>query len=645
MVHKPLSNAILDLSRNAKRAFVVLVDILLCAASVWIAFYLRLGEWVSTSAIEWRPLFAFFFSAAIAIPIFSYTGSYQTIYRFSGLPALINLIRAVGLYGLVYATIFTFIGFQGVPKTIGLMQPLLLLVGVCGSRIFASFWFGDLQLHLDRTNARKVLIYGCGAAGRQLANALINNPQLRVCGFLDDDHSIIGNSLNGKFIYSPRALPSLIERLGITDVLLALPSINRVRRNEIINYIRSCKVHVITLPSVTDLAKGKVRVSDIHELDIEDLLGRDPVMANFSLSSKHLANKVVLVTGAGGSIGSELCVQIIQFNPSTIILLDQSEFNLYDIDQKLTRLLNDREQYAIKLISILASVRDEDAIRRVVEQYHPSAIYHTAAYKHVPLVESNPFEGIWNNVFGTLVVARIAAECGVRSFTLISTDKAVRPTNIMGASKRLAEMVLQAMDEAQARTSINKLDDKELPTIFSIVRFGNVLGSSGSVVPKFKEQIALGGPITLTHPDVTRYFMTISEAVQLVIEASAMAKGGEVFLLDMGKPIKILDLATRMVELSGLTVCNSQNPKGDIKITITGLRPGEKLYEELLIGDNPLKTENPRIMLAHEDYLPLNFLLEKLKKLFDACETQNIEAVKGILNDTVTGYESRLITK
>jgi FlaA1/EpsC-like NDP-sugar epimerase len=636
---KRLSNAILDLSRNTKRLIVLFADIALCAMSVWFAFYLRLGEWVPISDADWRPLFAFFLSVVLAIPIFLSAGLYRTIFRYSGLPVLMTLIRAAGIYGLAYAIVFTIIGFQGVPRTIGLIQPLLLLLAVGGSRVFASFLLGGAyRARLELTHASRTLIYGAGATGRQLANALANNPQLRVYGFLDDDPQLIGNSLNGKFIYPAQDLPSLISKFGITDVLLALPSTNRSRRNEIIGFIRSCKVHVRTLPSVADLAKGKVTVSDIHELDIEDLLGRDAVPPNDSLMRKHISNKVVLVTGAGGSIGSELCRQILRLNPSAIVLLEQGEFNLYRIHQELAQLLEIREQHAIHLIPVLASVRDEAVVRKAVKHHRPQTIYHAAAYKHVPLVEENPFEGIWNNVFGTLVIASIAAECAVESFTLISTDKAVRPTNVMGASKRLAEMVLQAMAQAQIGAAIQGYSEKQLPTLFSMVRFGNVLDSSGSVVPKFKEQIALGGPITLTHPDVTRYFMTIPEAAQLVIQASAMAKGGEVFLLDMGEPIKILDLATRMIELSGLTVCNSANPKGDIEIAITGLRPGEKLYEELLIADNPLKTDNPRIMMAREDYLPLPALREKLNALFSACEAQNAEAMKALLEELVAGY-------
>jgi FlaA1/EpsC-like NDP-sugar epimerase len=636
---KSLSNSILDLSRNTKRAIVLLADISLCGMSVWFAFYLRLGEWVSVSDAEWRPLLAFFLSVLLAIPVFISAGLYRTIFRYSGLPVLMTLIRAASVYGFAYAILFTVIGFQGVPRTIGLIQPLLLLLAVGGSRVFASFWLGGAyRARLERVNTSRTLIYGAGATGRQLANALANNPQLRVYGFLDDDPQLIGNSLNGKFIYPAHDLPSLISKFGITDVLLALPSTNRSRRNEIIGFIRSCKVHVRTLPSVADLAKGKVTVSDIHELDIEDLLGRDSVPPNESLMRKHISNKVVLVTGAGGSIGSELCRQILRLNPSAIVLLEQGEFNLYQIHQELAQLLEKREQHAIQLIPVLASVRDESVVRRVVEHHCPQTIYHAAAYKHVPLVEENPFEGIWNNVFGTLVMARIAAECGVESFTLISTDKAVRPTNVMGASKRLAEMLLQAMAHVEVSSADQATQEKKWATIFSMVRFGNVLDSSGSVVPKFKEQIALGGPITLTHPDVTRYFMTIPEAAQLVIQASAMAKGGEVFLLDMGEPIKILDLATRMIELSGLTVCNSTNPEGDIEIAITGLRPGEKLYEELLIADNPLKTDSPRIMMAREDYLPLPVLHEKLKALFSACETQSDQTMKTLLRELVAGY-------
>jgi FlaA1/EpsC-like NDP-sugar epimerase len=408
-----------------------------------------------------------------------------------------------------------------------------------------------------------------------------------------------------------------------------MPSISRKRRNEILGQIRNAQVSVRTLPSFNDLPQGKVKISDLQELDIDDLLGREPVAPSYSLLEKNIANKVVLVTGAGGSIGSELCRQIILEKPSKLVLYEQGEFNLYRLHQELLSLV-DQLNLAVTLIPVLGSVRDERRLQEIFIQEQPQTVYHAAAYKHVPLVEENPVEGILNNVFGTLSTAKIAMENGVENFTLISTDKAVRPTNVMGASKRLAEMVLQALDHEQ--------DRNQRKTIFSMVRFGNVLDSSGSVVPRFKEQIAQGGPVTLTHPDVTRYFMTIPEAAQLVIQASAMATGGDVFLLDMGEPVKIMDLARRVIELSGLTICDEENPNGDIAIEIIGLRPGEKLYEELLIADNPQNTENERIMKAHEDFLPWLSLSVKLDLLGKHCTNVDLLNIQADLRELVSGY-------
>lgn len=623
---------LLGLSRPIKRLIALALDVALIGLTVWLSFYLRLGEWVSPLAIEWQPLSAFWASLLIAVPIFIVTGLYRNIFRFSGLPVLMALLKAIGIYGFFYAILITAIGLVGVPRTIGLIQPVLLFLAVAASRVFVAFWLGGgYRAKLKRANLPRVLIYGAGTTGRQLAGALRQSNQMNVLGFLDDDSRLVGNTLNGHPIFSASALEELIQKFNITDVLLALPSVNRKRRNDIIAYVRSCKVHVRTLPSMTDLAKGKISVSDIRELDIEDLLGRDPVEPNPALLQKNIRNKTVLVTGAGGSIGSELCRQIILEGPVKLVLFEQGEFNLYRLHQELLA-LNEKLNLYVPLIPVLGSVRDEGRLREILSKERPQTIYHAAAYKHVPLVEGNPVEGILNNVFGTLAAAQVAAECGVQSFTLISTDKAVRPTNVMGASKRLAEMVLQALaGEAEAKSSSSK-------TIFSMVRFGNVLDSSGSVVPRFKQQIAEGGPVTLTHPDVTRYFMTIPEAAQLVIQASAMATGGDVFLLDMGEPVKIMELARRIIELSGLTVSDDENPNGDIEIEIIGLRPGEKLYEELLIADNPLATDNQRIMKAHEDYLPWPVFCEKLNNLEKYCSLNDRQKIEAALKELVSGY-------
>lgn len=616
---------ILALPRFAKRLVVLAVDASLCVLTVWLAFYLRLGEFVALSG---PALWAALVSMAFALPIFLISGLYRAIFRYSGWPALLTVTKATAVYGLLFAAVFTAVGVQGVPRTIGLIQPMLLLLAVGASRALARFWLGGLyQSQLKLAALPKVLIYGAGTAGRQLAAAMANSLEMRVVGFLDDDDRLHGHVLNGLPIYSPVDLPGLVVSLKVSDVLLALPSVSRKRRNEILAQIRQAKVSVRTLPSVTELAQGKVSTSDLRELDIDDLLGREPVAPNHILLGRNVADKVVLVTGAGGSIGSELCRQIVKMGPVTLLLVEQSEFALYNIHQELHAKLTGQQSQAIRVVPLLASVRDEERMREIMTTWKPETVYHAAAYKHVPLVEHNPAEGIKNNVFGTLTAARVAAEQGVADFVLISTDKAVRPTNIMGASKRLAEMVLQALVAISPGTR------------FSMVRFGNVLGSSGSVVPKFRQQIRDGGPITLTHPEITRYFMTIPEAAQLVIQAGAMAKGGDVFVLDMGQSVRIMDLARRMVELSGLTIRDETNPDGDIEIEITGLRPGEKLYEELLIGDNPKPTSHAQIMKAHESFLLWPILEDKLNALRIALDLNDVRVLRTILEDLVSGYK------
>ncbi len=616
-----LAIPVLALPRAAKRLVALSVDLGLCVLTVWLAYYLRLGEFVPLSG---NALWATGASVAIALPIFVVSGLYRAIFRYSGWPALLAVARAVGIYGLLYASIFTAIGVAGVPRTVGIIQPILLLLFVGASRALARVWLGDQYLGiLKRASRPKVLIYGAGTTGRQLAAAMGNSHDMQVAGFLDDDDRLHGHVLNGLPIYDPADLDHLSTARDIRHVLLAMPSLSRQRRNEILSQIRSARVAVRTLPSVTQLAQGKVSVSDLQELDADDLLGREPVSPNHILLAKNIVGKVVLVTGAGGSIGSELCRQILALAPSTLLLIEQSEFALYAIHQELDSKLADR---ATVLVPLLASVQDEDRMREIMTTWHPDTVYHAAAYKHVPLVEHNPAAGIKNNVLGTLRTAQAAAESGVADFVLISTDKAVRPTNVMGASKRMAEMALQALAATATGTK------------FSMVRFGNVLGSSGSVVPRFRQQIREGGPITLTHPEVTRYFMTIPEAAQLVIQAGAMAKGGDVFVLDMGEPVKIMDLARRMVELSGLTVKDEISPDGDIAIEVTGLRPGEKLYEELLIGDNPKPTLHPRIMKAHEEFLPWEELEAKLKALEIALNVNDVGVMRVIVQELVSGY-------
>lgn len=616
-----LAIPVLALPRIVKRLVVLSVDVSLCILAVWLAYYLRLGEFVALSG---NKLLALAVSIGIALPVFIVFGLYRAIFRYSGWPSLMTVVRAVGIYGLLYASIFTAVGVPDVPRTVGIIQPILLLLLIGGSRAVARSWLGGMyQSPLKRASRSKILIYGAGSAGRQLAAAMANSHEMEVAGYLDDDDRLHGQVLNGHPIYNPAGLASLVLILNISDVLLALPSVSRKRRNEILASIRSAHVSVRTLPSVTELVQGKVGISDVRDLDVDDLLGREPVTPNHILLAKNILGKVVLVTGAGGSIGSELCRQISNVGPATLLMIEQSEFALYAIHQELEERLVERE---VVLVPLLVSVQEEDRMREVMLTWKPDTVYHAAAYKHVPLVEHNPVAGIKNNVLGTLRAARAAAAADVPDFVLISTDKAVRPTNIMGASKRLAEMVLQALAATNPSTT------------FSMVRFGNVLDSSGSVVPKFRQQIRYGGPITLTHPEITRYFMNIPEAAQLVIQAGAMAKGGDVFVLDMGQPIKIMDLARRMIELSGLTVQDESSPDGDIEIEVTGLRPGEKLHEELLIGNNPEPTLHPRIMKAHEEFLPWVELDSKINTLEAALNIGDVDGARLMLEQLVSGY-------
>ena len=621
---------ILALPRSTKRIIALSVDISLCVLTVWLAFYLRLGEFVTLIG---KPLWAVGISLVLALPIFMVSGLYRAIFRYSGWSALLAVARAIAIYGLLYASAITAIGFDGIPRTVGLIQPLLLFFGVGLSRALARYWLGGMyQSQLQIAALPKTLVYGAGSAGRQLVSALEHSFEMRVVGFLDDDDRLHGHILNGQPIFSPDDLDELIGSKGVTHVLLAIPSASRHRRNEILDRIGQFPVAVRTLPGMSDLAEGRVTVSDLRELDLDDLLGREPVSPNHILLAKNTTGKVVLVTGAGGSIGSELCRQIIKLKPTKLLLIEINEYALYSIhDELITTLqLADDSEQPRNIVPLLASVVDEIRIREIMDTWQPDTIYHAAAYKHVPMVEHNLAEGVKNNVLGTLLTAQIATEIGVSDFVLISTDKAVRPTNVMGASKRLAELCLQALQVGGA---------KHKGTTFSMVRFGNVLGSSGSVIPKFRQQIRNGGPITLTHPEINRFFMTIPEAAQLVIQASAMAKGGDVFVLDMGEPIKIMDLARRMVELSGLTVRDELHPEGDIEITVTGLRPGEKLYEELLIGDDPQPTQHARIQRAHDPFIPWKELEADLNTLRIVLNHNDVDIILALLTKLVAGYQ------
>lgn len=609
-----LSYRVLELPRAAKRAIAVLVDLVLCLISVSAAFYLRLSEWSVPTPLQST---AYVAAATFAIPIFVSFGLYRAIFRYAGRGAMYSVFKACAVYGLLYVTVFTSVGVPEVPRTIGLIQPLLLYFGVAASRFLAQYFLGGgYQAQLRGKARRRVLIFGAGSAGRQLAAALASSNEMELIGYVDDDLRLHGHTLNSKHIYAAERLPDLVADLKIDDVLLAIPSAPRSRRADIVDSLRGISVSIQTVPGLMDIAHGRIKVQDLREVDIIDLLGRETVPPDQHLLSRNIAGKVVMVTGAGGSIGSELCRQIIDLRPNVLILFENSEFNLYVIEQELQkRNLDSLGNRKTRVVGVLGSVQDARRLASVFELWQPDTVYHAAAFKHVPIVEENPAEGVLNNVQGTLLVARQAIASGTESFVLISTDKAVRPTNIMGATKRLAEQVLQALAA-------------EAPgTCFSMVRFGNVLGSSGSVVPLFRQQIKAGGPITLTHEDITRYFMTIPEAALLVIQAGAMAKGGEVFVLDMGEPVRIVDLARRMIELSGLRVRNKACPDGDIAIECVGLRPGEKLYEELLIGDNAQKTSHPRIMKARESFMPLAQLEHELTKLFANSRSNSTDAV------------------
>lgn len=612
----------LGLPRSAKRLIVLLVDGALALIAVWLAFYLRLGEWSYASNNQWLSVGL----ALTALPVFWIFGIYKALFRHAGLGALVGIARACFVYGLGYAAVFLFLGVANVPRTVGLIQPLVFFVLVSSSRVALRWTLGHIG---SRSGQPRVLIYGAGASGRQLASAITGSGEMELLGFIDDDIALQQAMLNGKHIYSPDRLAELVERKDVTDILLALPSATRLRRSQILETLRPLAVSVRTIPGLMDIANGRVEVSALRSLDIEDLLGRDPVKPDELLFSRNILDKVVLVTGAGGSIGSELCRQIFAARPSKLILVEQSEYALYAMEGELRK--NPAASGATEIIPLLASVRDEHRMTAIFETWRPDTVYHAAAYKHVPMVEKNIAEGVWNNVMGTYVTARVAQRAGTKDFVLISTDKAVRPTNVMGATKRFAELSLQALADAGG------------PTRFSMVRFGNVLGSSGSVVPLFRAQIAQGGPVTVTHLEVTRYFMTIPEAAQLVIQAGAMAEGGEVFILDMGEPVRIADLARKMVELSGATVRDEANPDGEIAIAVVGLRPGEKLYEELLIGDDPAATGHPLIMKMHEQFLPLKRFDGLVGRLKKALEQNDVAVVHALLREAVPEFTSSAV--
>lgn len=619
-----LTNRLLGMSRRDKRLIALGVDVTMCVWTVWAALYLRLEEWVRLVDNHWLAVIA---APLIAIPIFIRGGLYRAIFRYTGWPAMLAVVRACLIYGGLYSLMFTFIGVSGVPRTVGLIQPVLLFLAIATSRALAHYLLGGNYRRLTGESGSNVIIYGAGNSGRQLSAAMAQS-SMSVVAYIDDDVSLQGASVNGKMIHAPDQILSLIHRYDVSDVLLAIPTASRRRKREILELLGAAQVSVRILPGLVDLAHGRIEISELRPVEIEDLLGRDAVDPERSLLERNITDKVVLVTGGGGSIGSELCRQIFELGPKALLIVEASEYALYTIQRDLEERRTARGS-GPAVIPLLGSVLDEPRMRAVLQVWKPSTIYHAAAYKHVPLVEHNVLEGLKNNVFGTRTLAILADEFGVDDFVLISTDKAVRPTNVMGASKRLAEMILQALAAESASTR------------YSMVRFGNVLGSSGSVVPLFRKQISAGGPVTITHPDVTRYFMTVPEAAQLVIQAGAMASGGEVFVLDMGEPVKIFDLAVNMINLSGLSVRDEFSPDGEIEITIVGLRPGEKLYEELLIGDNPKPTGHERIMQAREHFLSRAMLEPRLEALAQALADNLLHEALEILTSLVPEYRAR----
>ena len=600
-------NSIISLTRRTKQLAMILVDSVFLVLILLFSFSLRLGHWYWPE--DTNLLLAIFSAPLIAFLIFVKFGLYRAIIRFIGFKAVWTIVQAASIYAVIWGVIGFMVAVEGIPRSVILINWTLTLLVIGGLRLSARWLFSETRSsHSQRKN---VVIYGAGSAGRQLSIALMQSNEYSPVAFLDDESEIHGHFINGLEIVSSSNLNRLINEKDVVEILLAIPSISHVRRNQIISFLESYPVLVRSLPGVAELAQGKVKVTDLHRISVEDLLGRDSVLVNEELLNSNILDKVVMVTGAGGSIGSELCRQILLLKPKILILYELNEFALYTIDKELL----DLNVMNVEVFPILGSVNNAKRLSRVFKKFGVQTIYHAAAYKHVPMVEFNNSEGISNNIFGTFNCAKTAIDEGVKTFVLISTDKAVRPTNTMGATKRFAEMILQALSKEQNKTR------------FTMVRFGNVLDSSGSVIPLFKKQIKDGGPVTVTDKDIIRYFMTIPEAVELVIQAGAMGQGGDVFVLDMGEPIRIVDLAKKMIHLSGLQVKDSTNPDGDIEIKYIGLRSGEKLYEELLIGDNVLETDNPMIMRAQEgtlDWNDLKLLLDKLEKAINSDDQKKL---------------------
>ena len=622
---KKVIDRLVSLNRLFKQLIMVLIDSLMVLIVLLSSFSIRIGSfYFPKDEVFWM----IFGAPVLAIPIFFSFGLYRSVIRFIGLKALWSIVQSATLYSMAWGVLAYMAALpmtsMGIPRSVILINWMLILIAIGGSRIFAR-WLFDEERFFTKRDKSNVIIYGAGLAGRQLSIALQQSAEYTHVAYVDDKLSRNRAYINNTPVFSPGDIEKLIKKNNITEILIALPSASRKKRNEIIEALSQFSVRVKSLPSVLALAEGKVKIDDLLEIDVRELLGRIPVKPSEKLLKDNISNKVVMVTGAGGSIGSELCRQVICLNPKTIILLDISEAALYLIEQEILKIDN----LNVEIISLIGSVCSQNQMTRTLKLYKVETIYHAAAYKHVPLVEFNQAEGVLNNSFGTMSLAESAIASDVETFVLISTDKAVRPTNVMGASKRIAELVLQAFAEQSHKTC------------FTMVRFGNVLDSSGSVIPLFKKQIRDGGPITVTDPKIVRYFMTIPEAVELVIQASAMGNGGDVFVLDMGKPVKILDLAVKMIQLSGLQVFDQDTQEGDIEIKFTGLRPGEKLYEELLVGDNATFTDNKMIMRAREKMTAWKELEPILDELKEAAINNNLKKIQQLLLKIVPEYNKK----
>ena len=613
---------IVGISRFKKQILLLVLDSSVVILLLLAAFALRNNYWSIPNNEAGTLIMFILCSPIIAIPIFIKFGLYRAIIRYIGLKVLWEITKASTLYSLVLAFLIFITSTLGFPRSVLLINLLLLIVIVAGVR-FLAMWLLKASSVKTSLDSKNVIVYGAGSAGRQLAAALEFSNQYSPVAFIDDDSLLQHREIKGIEVFPPSSLMNLVEKYNIDEVLIAVPSINRKRRLEINNFLSTFPVVVKSLPGVSELAQGKIDISDLRKVSVEDLLGRSKVKVNNDLLRRNVLNKVVLVSGAGGSIGSELCRQILSLNAKILILYESNEFALYQINQELTQLVNSDT----RIYPILGSTENKIRFSYIVDLYKVNTIYHAAAYKHVPMVEFNASEGVKNNIFSTFICAEVAIDYGVETFVFVSTDKAVRPTNTMGATKRFSEQLLQGFAEIQSKTD------------FTIVRFGNVLGSSGSVIPLFKKQIEKGGPITITDRNMTRYFMLISEAVELVIQAGAMGGKGKVFVLDMGSSVNITDFAKKMINLSGLTLKDEKNPSGDIEITYTGLRPGEKLYEELLIGSDVSVTKHPMIMEANESFMPLAELKSIMTDLEKSVNENDAKSIRGLLINAVPEFK------